>query len=103
MYKEKVNYNLYFILSNEKVVYIFWKKNYKTFENRQMKHTHAPLRTTSIIQTNGDHHNFFIWIPDPVLAHVLIHYVLVVTVELIWLLFLNILSFNFVPAPNKSL
>ena len=38
---------------------------------------------------------------NPVLVHVLVHfvdktYVLVVTVELIWLLFLNILSFNFV-------
>ena len=30
-------------------------------------------------------------------------HVLVVTVELIWLLFLNILSFNFVSTPNKFL
>ena len=30
-------------------------------------------------------------------------HVLVVAVEMIWLLFLNILSFNFVPTPNKSL
>ena len=30
-------------------------------------------------------------------------HVLVVTVELIWLLLLNILSFNFVPTPNKFL
>ena len=29
-------------------------------------------------------------------------HVLVVTLEFIWLLFLNILSFNFVQAPNKS-
>ena len=29
--------------------------------------------------------------------------VLVVTVELIWLLFFNILSFNFIQTPNKSL
>ena len=39
-------------------------------------------------------------------GHVLIHsfdktHVLVVTVEFIWLLLLNILSFNFVPEPNK--
>ena len=39
-------------------------------------------------------------------GHVLIHsfdktHVLVVTVELIWLLLLNVLSFNFVPTPNK--
>ena len=38
--------------------------------------------------------------------HVLIHsfgltHVLVVTVELLWLFLLNILSFNFVPTPNK--
>ena len=30
-------------------------------------------------------------------------HVLVVTVDLIWLLFLNILSFNFVATPRKSL
>ena len=45
---------------------------------------------------------------NPVIDHALVHsvdktYVLVVTVELIWLLFLNILSFNFVPIPRKSL
>ena len=44
----------------------------------------------------------------PVLGHFLIHSVdkthdLVVTLELIWLLLLNILSFNFVPTPKKSL
>ena len=51
---------------------------------------------------------FFHLDTSPVLGHVLIHsvdktYVLVVTVELIWLLFLNILPFNFVPTPNKFL
>ena len=50
---------------------------------------------------------FFHWDTNPVLGHVIIHsdktHVLVVTVELIWLLFLNILSFNFVPTPSKSL
>ena len=45
---------------------------------------------------------------SPVFGHVLVHYfdtthVLVVTVELIWFLLLNILSFNFVPLPNKFL
>ena len=45
---------------------------------------------------------------NPLLVHVLIHcvgetHVLVVTVELIWLFFLNILSFNFVPTPKISL
>ena len=43
-----------------------------------------------------------------VFGRVLVHsvdktHVLLVTVELIWLLFLNILSFNFVQTPNKSL
>ena len=43
-----------------------------------------------------------------VLENVLVHpvkknHVLFVTEELIWLLFLNILSFNFVQMPNKSL
>ena len=68
--------------------------------------TYGPWRTTSIIQTNGNHRHCFIWIP--ILGHVLVHsvdktHVLVVAVELIRLLFLNIFSFNFVPTPNKSL
>ena len=51
---------------------------------------------------------FFHLDTSPALGHVLIHsvdkiHVLVVTVELIWLLFLNIFSFNFVPTPNKFL
>ena len=45
---------------------------------------------------------------NPVFVHVLILFfdkthVLVVTVESIWLLLLNILSFNFVPTSNKFL
>ena len=44
----------------------------------------------------------------PILGHVLVHsvdktHVLVVTVELIWLLFLNRFFLKFVPTPNKSL
>ena len=51
---------------------------------------------------------FFHLDTNPVLAHVLIYpvdktHALVVTVELIWLLFLNILFFNFAPTPNKFL
>ena len=58
----------------------------------------------------------FIWRRPPflhsdtnlVLGHVLVYsadktHVLVVTVDLIWLFFLNIHSFNFVPTPDKSL
>ena len=45
---------------------------------------------------------------NPVIGRALVNFVckthaLVVTVDLIWLLFLNILSFNFVATPTKSL
>ena len=45
---------------------------------------------------------------NPVTGHTLVHsvdktHVLVVIVDLIWLLFLNILSFNFAATPRKSL
>ena len=45
---------------------------------------------------------------SPVIGHALVHsvdktHVLVVTVDLIWLLFFNILSFNFVATPKKFL
>ena len=45
---------------------------------------------------------------NPVLCHVLFHsvdktHVLVITVKLIWLLFLKILFLNFLPTPNKPL
>ena len=56
------------------------------------------------------------WVPppsflldtNPVTGHVLVHsfdktHNLVVIVELIWFFLLNILSFNFVPMPNKFL
>ena len=51
---------------------------------------------------------FFHLDTNPVIIHTLAHsvdkiHVLVVTMELIWLLFLNTLSFSFVPAPRKSL
>ena len=45
---------------------------------------------------------------NPVIGHALAHsvdktHVVVVTVDLIWLLFLNILSFIFIATPRKSL
>ena len=67
--------------------------------------THAPWKTTPTRkQTGGNHHHFFIRIP--ILGHVLVHsgdksHVLVVTVELIWLMFLNIFSSNFFPTLNN--
>ena len=69
---------------------------------------HAPWRTTSSIQTNRDHNHFFHPETNPVIGHALVHsvdktHVMVVSMKLIWLLFLNIFSFNFVPTPRKSL
>ena len=62
---------------------------------------HLPFKETgtTTIFSFGYHHVF---------GHVVIHsfdktHDLVVTVELIWLLLLNMLSFNFVPTPNKFL
>ena len=67
--------------------------------------TNALCRTASTIQSNAYHHHFFIQKPILCLAtfwSILLN-VLVVTVELICFLLLNILSFNFVPTPNKVL
>ena len=89
--------------------------------------TQAPWIATPTIQTNGNHHHFFILIP--ILAHLMVQsvvktHVLIVTVELIWwfkwlqlvakaqplkqtlkqtLAFLECIFFNSVPTPNKSL
>ena len=70
--------------------------------------TLAPWRTTSTIHTNGNYHYFSIWLPSFVTGHALAHFVdkthvLVVTVDLIWLLFLKIIFFNFVTTPRKFL
>ena len=51
---------------------------------------------------------FFHLDTSPVLEYILVHSVnkthaLLLTVELVWLLLLNTVSFNFVPMPNKSL
>ena len=65
---------------------------------------HPFWRATLNIKENGDHHHFFIQIPILYLATSLDKTnALFVTVELIWLLFLNTLSFNFVATLNKSL
>ena len=39
----------------------------------------------------------------PLINSVAKTHVLVITVQLVWLLFLNIYSFNYIPTPNKSL
>ena len=70
-------------------------------------HTHTPWRIKLPFKQTGAI-TFFHWDTNPVLAHVLIYsvektHVLVVTVKLIWCLFLNILSFNFVPLSKNLL
>ena len=64
------------------------------------------LKNNIYHSNNGNHHQFLIRIS--ILGHALVHsvdktHVLVVTVKLIGLLFLNIFSFNFAPTLNKSL
>ena len=71
----------------------------------QYPHT---LENNIYLSNNPGPPPFFHLDTNPVLDQVLVHsinkiHVLVVTVELTWLLFLNMLSFNFVPTPNKSL
>ena len=68
--------------------------------------THTLWRTTSTIQLGPP--PIFHSDTNPVLGHVLIlsadkTYVPIVTVELIWLFFLNRISFKFFPIPDKSL
>ena len=65
------------------------------------KEQHLPFKQTGAT-------TFFYSDTNPVFGHVLIHsfgktHVLVVTAELIWLLRLNILSFNFFQTRNKFL
>ena len=74
------------------------KKKKKKTQNKTIKQTSK--------QTNRKHHHFFIQIQ--IGGHVLVHsvdktHVLVATVELVGLLFLNTFLLNFVPTPNKSL
>ena len=62
---------------------------------------HLPFKQTGTI-------TIFHWDTNFVFGHILTHSLgkthdLVVTVELIWLLLLNILSLNFVLTPNKFL
>ena len=66
--------------------------------------TNAPWITTSTIETNGNHHHFsFGYQYLTTFWSILLTKPMFVTTELIWLLFLNILFFNFVPTPYKSL
>ena len=66
------------------------------------------LNTIQYPRTLKNNIHCFIWIPVLQLATAMVHsvgktHVLDVTVDLIWLLFFNILSFNFVTAPRKPL
>ena len=75
----------------------------KTMYSYILEEQHRPFKqagTTTIL--------FFHLDNNPVLDHVLVHFVdkthvLVATVELIWFLLFTIVSFNFVTTPNKSL
>ena len=89
------------------------------FEKPEEAETHRFILRNTIQYPRTLKNNIYYWskrVPpplfhsdtNPVFCHVLIHsfdktHVLVVTVKLIWLLLLNILSFNFIPMPNKSL
>ena len=66
------------------------------------------LNTIQYPRTLKNNIHCFIWIPVLQLATAMVHsvgktHVLDVTVDLIWLLFFNILSFNFVTTPRKPL
>ena len=72
-----------------------------------MQYPHT-LKNNIYLSNNQGPPPFFHLDTNLVLDQVLVYsidktYVLVVTVELTWLLFLNIVCFNFVPTPNKSL
>ena len=104
------------------IICILWifQKNWQPFPSKSLKRQRLitfififntiqyprNLRNNIYHSKNETHHHFFIEIP--ILGHILVHSVdktniLVVTVELIWLMFFNIFSFNFVPTPKKSL
>ena len=66
------------------------------------------LKNNIYHSNKGGQPPFFHLDTNPVIGHALVHsvdktHVLVVTVDLIWLLFLNISIFNFVATPIKSL
>ena len=80
---------------------------YTNIHTHTHAHAHTPWRIKLPFKQTGAI-TFFHWDTNPVLAHVLIYsvektHVLVVTVKLIWCLFLNILSFNFVPISKNLL
>ena len=83
-------------------------------EKLHYQHLFEKLGEAELLNNNKDNSRkrgpppFFHSDTNLVLTHVLVHsvdktHVLVVTVVLIWLLFLNIFSFNFFPTSNKSL
>ena len=102
---------------SSRMIYLIFQKNHidNISSKRQKRHRLIAFIFVNTIQyphtlkTNIYHSNK--WGPppyfhseiNPVLGHFLVHCVLVVIVELIWLLFLNILSFNFVQTPIKSI
>ena len=108
-------------LDSQRMIYLIFQKNHiDNISSRQKRYRLVAFIFVNTIQyphtlkTNIYHSNkwgpppFFHSDINPVLGHFLVHcanktHVLVVIAELIWLLFLNILSFNFVRTPSKSL
>ena len=78
---------------------LHWQHAFKKLEETDLSlliwyNTHTPWIATSTIETNRNHHHFFIRVP--ILGYILVHsvyktHVLVAIVELIWLMFLNII------------
>ena len=109
-------------LHSSRMICLIFQKNY--IENislkRQKRHRLIAYVFVNMIQyphtlKNKIHHSNRRGLPpvfhsdtNPVLSYFIVYcvdktHVLVVIVELIWLLFLNIFSFNFVQIPNKCL
>ena len=113
--------NSYMDLGSFTFLWIFQKNRIDSiFSKSQKRQRHVAFILANTIhyartlQNNIYHSNkrvpppFFHSDTNPVFGHVLIHSfdktgVLVVTVELIWSLLLNIISFNFLPTSNKFL
>ena len=118
--------NIWWDISNSNMTRIqseflwIFQKNWQPFPSKSLKRQRLitfififntiqyprNLRNNIYHSKSETHQHFFIEIP--ILGHILIHSVdktniLVVTVELIWLMFFNIFFFNFVPTPKKSL
>ena len=118
--KQRMEY--FKLLDSSRMICLIFQNNYidNISSKRQKRHrliTFIFVNTIQYphtLQNNIYHSNkwgplpFFHSDINPVLGHFLVYcvgktHILIVIVELIWLLFLNILSFNFAQTPSKSL